>query len=232
MSGKKFADALKKFDREFMYAPKEAVTHAKNTATAAFDESIDVVIRLGVDPRKADQMVRGTVALPAGTGKNVRIAVFAAGEAAEAAREAGADFVGVDDLFEQVDGGMMDFDLVIAAPDMMPLVGRLGRALGPRGLMPNPKTGTVTPDVGKAVEEFKGGKVEYRTDRYANVQVPIGKASFSEDQLAENFWAVIDELNRAKPASAKGRYIKKVTASATMGPGVRIDISRLKKDVD
>ncbi|MCH9838085.1 MAG: 50S ribosomal protein L1 [Ilumatobacter sp.] len=232
MSGKKFADALKKFDREFMYAPKEAVTHAKNTATAAFDESIDVVIRLGVDPRKADQMVRGTVALPAGTGKNVRIAVFAAGEAAEAAREAGADFVGADDLFEQVDGGMMDFDLVIAAPDMMPLVGRLGRALGPRGLMPNPKTGTVTPDVGKAVEEFKGGKVEYRTDRYANVQVPIGKASFSEDQLAENFWAVIDELNRAKPASAKGRYIKKVTASATMGPGVRIDISRLKKDVD
>ena len=150
----------------------------------------------------------------------------------EAAREAGADFVGADDLFEQVDGGMMDFDLVIAAPDMMPLVGRLGRALGPRGLMPNPKTGTVTPDVGKAVEEFKGGKVEYRTDRYANVQVPIGKASFSEDQLAENFWAVIDELNRAKPASAKGRYIKKVTASATMGPGVRIDISRLKKDVD
>lgn len=232
MSGKKFADALKKFDREFMYAPKEAVTHAKNTATAAFDESIDVVIRLGVDPRKADQMVRGTVALPAGTGKNVRIAVFAAGEAAEAAREVGADFVGADDLFEQVDGGMMDFDLVIAAPDMMPLVGRLGRALGPRGLMPNPKTGTVTPDVGKAVEEFKGGKVEYRTDRYANVQVPIGKASFSEDQLAENFWAVIDELNRAKPASAKGRYIKKVTASATMGPGVRIDISRLKKDVD
>jgi large subunit ribosomal protein L1 len=232
MSGKKFADALKKFDRDFMYAPKEAVTHAKNTATAAFDESIDIVIRLGVDPRKADQMVRGTVALPAGTGKNVRIAVFAAGEAAEAAREAGADFVGADDLFEQVDGGMMDFDLVIAAPDMMPLVGRLGRSLGPRGLMPNPKTGTVTPDVGKAVEEFKGGKVEYRTDRYANVQVPIGKASFDEDKLAENFWAVIDELNRAKPASAKGRYIKKVTASATMGPGVRVDISRLKKDVD
>ena len=232
MSGKKFADALKKFDREFMYAPKEAVTHAKNTATAAFDESIDVVIRLGVDPRKADQMVRGTVALPAGTGKNVRIAVFAAGEAAEAAREAGADFVGADDLFEQVDGGMMDFDLVIAAPDMMPLVGRLGRALGPRGLMPNPKTGTVTPDVGKAVEEFKGGKVEYRTDRYANVQVPIGKASFSEDQLAENFWAVIDELNRAKPASAKGRYIKKVTASATMGPGIKVDIQRLKQNLD
>ena len=232
MSGKKFADALKKFDRDFMYAPKEAVAHAKNTATANFDESIDIVIRLGVDPRKADQMVRGTVALPAGTGKDVRIAVFATGEAADAAREAGADFVGADDLFEQVDGGMMDFDLVIASPDMMPLVGRLGRSLGPRGLMPNPKTGTVTPDVGKAVEEFKGGKVEYRTDRYANVQVPIGKASFDDDKLAQNFWAVIDELNRAKPASAKGRYIRKVTASATMGPGVRVDISRLKPETD
>ena len=232
MSGKKYSDALKTFDRDHMYAPKEAVSHAKNTATAKFDESVDLVIRLGVDPRKADQMVRGTVALPAGTGKDVRIAVFATGENADAAREAGADFVGADDLFEQVEGGMMDFDLVIAAPDMMPLVGRLGRALGPRGLMPNPKTGTVTPDVGKAVEEFKGGKVEYRTDRYANVQVPIGKASFDEDKLTENFFAVIEELNRAKPASAKGRYIKKVTASATMGPGVRVDISKLKKIED
>ena len=203
MSGKKYSDALKKFDREHAYAPKEAVIHAKNTATAKFDESIDIVVRLGVDPRKADQMVRGTVALPAGTGKDVRIAVFATGENADAARAAGSDFVGADDLFEQVEGGMMDFDLVIAAPDMMPLVGRLGRALGPRGLMPNPKTGTVTPDVGKAVEEFKGGKVEYRTDRYANVQVPIGKASFDVDKLADNFYAVIEELNRAKPASAK-----------------------------
>ena len=232
MSGKKFADALKSFDREYAYTPTEAVTHAKNTATATFDESIDVVIRLGVDPRKADQMVRGTVALPAGTGKDVRVAVFAAGEQADAAREAGADIVGADDLLEQVEGGMMDFDLVIAAPDMMPLVGRLGRQLGPRGLMPNPKTGTVTPDVGKAVEEFKGGKVEYRTDRYGNVQVPIGKASFEVDKLAQNFFAVIEELNRAKPASAKGRYIKKVTTSATMGPGVRVDIARLKPEVD
>lgn len=232
MSGKKFQDALKTFDRDHMYAPKEAVTHAKGTATAKFDESIDIVIRLGVDPRKADQMVRGTVALPAGTGKDVRIAVFATGEQAEAAREAGADLVGADDLFEQVEGGMMDFDLVIASPDMMPLVGRLGRSLGPRGLMPNPKTGTVTPDVGKAVTEFKGGKVEYRTDRYANVQVPIGKASFDVEKLAENFWAVIDELNRAKPASAKGRYIRKVTASATMGPGVRVDITKLKRLLD
>ena len=232
MSGKKFADALKTFDRDHMYNPREAVAHAKNTATAAFDESVDLVIRLGVDPRKADQMVRGTVALPAGTGKDVRIAVFATGENADAAREAGADFVGADDLFEQVDGGMMDFDLVIAAPDMMPLVGRLGRQLGPRGLMPNPKTGTVTPDVGKAVEEFKGGKVEYRTDRYANVQVPIGKASFDAEKLADNFYAVIEELNRAKPASAKGRYIRKVTTSATMGPGVRVDITKLKNTLD
>jgi large subunit ribosomal protein L1 len=231
MSGKKFADALKTFDRDHMYSPVEAVTHAKSTATAKFDESIDVVVRLGVDPRKADQMVRGTVALPAGTGKDVRIAVFATGEAAEAARAAGADLVGADDLFEKVEGGMMDFDLVIASPEMMPLVGRLGRALGPRGLMPNPKTGTVTPDVAKAVEEFKGGKVEYRTDRYANVQVPIGKASFEVEALAQNFWSVIEELNRAKPASAKGRYIRKVTTSATMGPGVRVDIGRLKPEV-
>ena len=232
MSGKKYTDSLKSFDRDHLYAPKEAVAHAKGTAKATFDESIDVVIRLGVDPRKADQMVRGTVALPAGTGKDVRVAVFATGEQAEAARAAGADLVGADDLFEQVEGGMMDFDLVIASPDMMPLVGRLGRTLGPRGLMPNPKTGTVTPEVAKAVEEFKGGKVEYRTDRYANVQVPIGKASFPEEDLARNFWAVIDEINRAKPAAAKGRYIKKVTASATMGPGVRVDIARLKPEAD
>ena len=232
MSGKKYADALKKFDREQFYGPSEAVRIAKDTASAKFDENLDVVFRLGVDPRKADQMVRGTVALPSGTGKDVKVAVFAAGEAADAAREAGADLVGADDLAATIEGGEMDFDIAIATPDMMPLVGRLGRVLGPRGLMPNPKTGTVTTDVGKAVEEFKGGKVEYRTDRYANVQVPIGKASFDEEKLAQNFWAVIDELNRAKPASAKGRYIRKVTASATMGPGVRIDISRLKPDVD
>ena len=232
MSGKKYADVAKQFDREYLYSPAEARTHAKNSATAKFDESIDVVVRLGVDPRKADQMVRGTVALPGGTGKDVRVAVFAAGEAADAARAAGADIVGADDLAEQVEAGQMDFDLVIASPDMMPLVGRLGRTLGPRGLMPNPKTGTVTPAVAKAVEEFKGGKVEYRTDRYGNVQVPIGKASFEPDALATNFFAVIDELNRAKPASAKGRYIKKITASATMGPGVKIDPGRLRPDDD
>jgi large subunit ribosomal protein L1 len=189
-------------------------------------------VRLGVDPRKADQIVRGTVALPSGTGKDVRVAVFAAGEAATAAREAGADIVGSDDLFAQIEGGMLDFDLTIATPDLMPLVGRLGRVLGPRGLMPNPKTGTVTPDVARAVSEFKGGKVEYRTDRYGNVHVPIGKASFASTALLDNFRAVIDELNRAKPASAKGRYVRRVTVSSTMGPGVKIDPARLRAGID
>ena len=232
MSGKKYADALKKFDRERFYAPNEAVAAAKSTATAKFDENLDVVFRLGVDPRKADQMVRGTVALPSGTGKDVRVAVFASGEAADSAREAGADMVGADDLFAEVEGGMMDFDVVIASPDMMPLVGRLGRVLGPRGLMPNPKTGTVTADVGRAVGEFKGGKVEYRTDRYGNVHVRLGQAAFDQDALEANFRAVLDEIQRAKPASAKGRYIKKITVSATMGPGVRVDINRLKPETD
>ena len=230
MSGKKYADAEKQFDRDQFYGPVEAVTLVKSMATATFDEGIDVSIRLGVDPRKADQMVRGTVALPAGTGKDVRVAVFAAGDAAEAAREAGADIVGADDLAADVEAGKMDFDLVIASPDMMPLVGRLGRTLGPRGLMPNPKTGTVTTDVAKAVREFKGGKVEYRTDRYGNVHVPLGKASFDPSALSENFFAVVEEINRAKPASAKGRYIKKITVSSTMGPGVHIDTGRLKAD--
>ncbi|MBV1893889.1 MAG: 50S ribosomal protein L1 [Ilumatobacteraceae bacterium] len=230
MSGKKFSDSLKKYDRENMYDPAEAVALAKSMATAKFDESIDASIRLGVDPRKSDQMVRGTVALPAGTGKDIRVAVFATGEAADAARAAGADIVGADELAAEVEGGKMDFDLVIAAPDMMPVVGRLGRVLGPRGLMPNPKTGTVTPDVGKAVEEFKGGKVEYRTDRYGNVHVQIGRASFEPAALEENFRAVIDEIQRAKPASAKGRYIKKITVSSTMGPGVHVDTNRLKAE--
>jgi large subunit ribosomal protein L1 len=228
MSGKKYADALKKFDRDQFYGPTEAVTLVKTMASATFDEGVDVSIRLGVDPRKADQMVRGTVALPAGTGKDVRVAVFAAGEAADEARSAGADIVGADDLAADIEGGKMDFDLVIATPDMMPLVGRLGRTLGPRGLMPNPKTGTVTTDVGRAVEEFKGGKVEYRTDRYGNVHVPLGKVSFEPTALEQNFRAVIEELQRAKPASAKGRYLKKITVSSTMGPGVHIDTNRLR----
>jgi large subunit ribosomal protein L1 len=232
MSGKKYADALKKYDREQFYGPADAVRIAKETATSKFDENLDVVFRLGVDPRKADQMVRGTVALPSGTGKDVKVAVFASGEAADAAREAGADLVGGDDLAATVEGGEMDFDIAIATPDMMPTVGRLGRVLGPRGLMPNPKTGTVTTDVGKAVEEFKGGKVEYRTDRYGNVHVRLGRAAFDQDQLDANFRAVLDEIQRAKPASAKGRYIKKITVSATMGPGVRVDINRLKPESD
>jgi large subunit ribosomal protein L1 len=231
MSGKKFTDALKKFDRDQFYTPTEAVGLVKTMASAKFDESIDVAIRLGVDPRKADQMVRGTVALPSGTGKDVRVAVFATGVAADEARAAGADIVGSDDLAADVEAGKMDFDLVIATPDMMPLLGKLGRVLGPRGLMPNPKTGTVTTDVGKAVGEFKGGKVEYRTDRYGNVHVPLGKASFEPAALEENFRAVLDELQRAKPASAKGRYLRKITVSSTMGPGVHVDTGRLRPEV-
>ena len=231
MSGKKLVDALKAFDRDQFYTPVEALAIVKTTAKAKFDESVDVAVRLGVDPRKADQMVRGTVALPSGTGKDVRVAVFASGEAAQEARDAGADIVGADDLAAQIEAGKFDFDVAIATPDMMPLVGRLGRALGPRGLMPNPKTGTVTQDVGRAVSEFKGGKVEYRTDRYGNVHVPIGKATFEPAALEANFRAVLDELNRAKPASAKGRYLRKITLSTTMGPGVRVDTGRLRPDL-
>jgi large subunit ribosomal protein L1 len=230
MSGKKHTDQLKKYDRDQFYAPTEALGLVKAMAAAKFDETIDVAVRLGVDPRKADQMVRGTVALPSGTGKDVRIAVFATGEAAQAARDAGADLVGADDLAAQVEAGKFDFDLAIATPDMMPLVGRLGRVLGPRGLMPNPKTGTVTTDVARAVGEFKGGKVEYRTDRYGNVHVQLGKVSFEPEAIEANFRAVIDELQRAKPASAKGRYLRKITVSSTMGPGVRIDTARLKPE--
>ncbi len=225
--GKKYTDATKRYDREHFHSPAEAVDIVKSIATKSFDESIDASIRLGVDPRKADQMVRGTVALPSGTGKDVRVAVFAQGDAAAAALAAGAEFVGAEDLAAQIEGGMMDFDVTIATPDLMPLVGRLGRALGPRGLMPNPKTGTVTPDPAKAVEEFKGGKVEYRTDRHGNVHVPIGRASFTADALNDNFRAVVDELQKVKPSAAKGRYFRKVTLSSTMGPGVRIDTTKL-----
>ena len=221
--GKKYNDATKRFDREHDHTAAEALELVRSLARASFDETVELVVRLGVDPRKADQMVRGTVALPSGTGTDVRIAVFARGEAATAAEEAGADIVCAEDLAEQIEGGTMDFDVAIATPDMMPLVGKLGRVLGPRGLMPNPKTGTVTPDAAKAVGEFKGGKVEYRTDRHANVHVPIGKVSFDFDALAANYNAVVDELVRVKPSGAKGRYIRKVTLSSTMGPGVRVD---------
>jgi large subunit ribosomal protein L1 len=229
---KKYKAAVALFNRDEQYTPTEAVAIVKKTATKKFDESVDVAVRLGVDPRKADQTVRGTVALPAGSGKTLRIAVIAAGDAAAEARAAGADLVGADDLAQEIEKGNMDFDLMIATPDMMPLVGRLGRVLGPRGLMPNPKTGTVTTDVAKAVGEFKGGKVEYRTDRYGNVHVRIGKASFSEADLETNLRAVLDELQRAKPAAAKGRYMKKISVSTTMGPGVKIDPNRLKPSAD
>jgi large subunit ribosomal protein L1 len=231
MSGKKFADATKKYDRDQLFTPTEALGLVKTLAPAKFDETVEVAVRLGVDPRKADQMVRGTVALPSGTGKDVRVAVFAAGEAAQQARDAGADLVGAEDLAAEIEKGIFNFDIAIATPDMMPLVGRLGRTLGPRGLMPNPKTGTVTNDVGRAVGEFKGGKVEYRTDRYGNVHVQLGKVSFTPDQLEANFRAVLDELQRAKPASAKGRYLRKISLSSTMGPGVKVDTARLRPEV-
>jgi len=221
--GKRYNDAIKRYDRDAEFTASEAIELMKSLAGTKFDESVDVVMRLGVDPRKADEMLRGTVALPSGSGKDVKIAVFAQGEAAMAARDAGADHVGADELAAEVEGGMMDFDVAIATPDMMPTVGKLGRVLGPRGLMPNPKTGTVTDDVAKAVGDFKGGKVEYRTDRNANVHVPIGKASFAAADLEANLKAVIDEINRVKPAGAKGRYIKKMSISSTMGPGVRLN---------
>jgi large subunit ribosomal protein L1 len=230
--GKRYTDAARRFDRDALHTPPEAVDLVKSLSSANFDESVELAVRLGVDPRKADQMVRGTVGLPSGTGKDVRVAVFAAGDAAAEAREAGADVVGADDLAAQVEKGQLDFDVAIATPDLMPLVGRLGRILGPRGLMPNPKTGTVTTDVGRAVSEFKGGKVEYRTDRYGNVHVPLGKASFPPDALLGNFRAVLDELQRAKPAAAKGRYIRKVSLASTMGPGVKVDPARLRPEVE
>ncbi len=228
--GKKYVDASKRFDRTRTYSPTEALELVRSLASAKFDETVEMSIRLGVDPRKADQVVRGTVALPAGTGKTVRVAVFAAGPAAEEARAAGADVVGADDLVAQVDGGFMDFDVAIATPDLMGQVGRLGRKLGPRGLMPNPKTGTVTTEVGKAVTDFKGGRVEYRADTRSRgvVQVPIGKVSFDRNALLQNFRAVVDEIQRAKPSAAKGRYIKSVAVSSTMGPGVDIDPNALR----
>jgi large subunit ribosomal protein L1 len=225
--GKAYTDAVRRFDRDALHSSAEAVDLVKGLASAKFDETVEVAVRLGVDPRKADQMVRGTVALPSGTGKDVRVAVFAAGEAATEARAAGADFVGAEDLAAEVEGGMLDFDVAIATPDLMPQVGKLGRVLGPRGLMPNPKTGTVTTEVGKAVSDFKGGKVEYRTDRYGNVHVPLGKASFSPEALGANLRVVLEELERVKPASAKGRYFRRISVASTMGPGVKIDPNRM-----
>ncbi len=221
--GKKYVAALERFDREELYNPADAVGLVKDMATANFDETVELAVRLAVDPRKADQIVRGTLSLPSGTGRTARVVVFAAGDGAAEAREAGADEVGADDLVARVEGGFLDFDVAIATPDLMGQVGKLGRVLGPRGLMPNPKTGTVTTDVGKAVAEFKGGRVEYRTDKVGNVHVRVGKVSFTREQLLANVHAVIDELVRAKPAAAKGRYLRSVSVSSTMGPGVHID---------
>ncbi len=226
--GKNYKNALAQVDREELLTVVEALDKVKNLSSAKFDETVELAIRLGVDPRKAEQIVRGTISLPAGTGKTNRVAVFAAGEAAQAARDAGADEVGAEDLVAKVAGGFLDFDVAIATPDLMGQVGGLGRVLGPRGLMPNPKTGTVTTDVAKAVTEFKGGRVEYRTDKIGNVQLRVGKVSFSRDDLVRNVQAVIDEIVRVKPASAKGRYFMSITVSSTMGPGVKIDPTRTR----
>jgi large subunit ribosomal protein L1 len=226
--GKRYREAVTRFDRQRLHSPGEAIDLVKALAAAKFDETVELAVRLGVDPRRADQIVRGTLTLPAGTGKPVRVAVFAAGEAAAEARAAGADVVGADDLLAKVEQGFLDFDVAIATPELMSQVGKLGRILGPRGLMPNPRTGTVTNDVGKTVAEFKGGRVEYRTDRTGNVHVGIGKVSFSREQLLQNLRAVIEELVRAKPAAAKGRYLRSITVSSTMGPGVRIDPNRAR----
>lgn len=230
-NGKRYVEALKRVHRDEFYALDEAVGIVKESATAKFDETIELAVRLGVDPRRAEQIVRGSLSLPAGTGRTSRVAVFAAGEHAAAARAAGADVVGADDLVARIETeGFLDFDVAIATPDLMVQVGRLGRVLGPRGLMPNPRTGTVTMDVAKAVSEYKSGRIEYRTDRVGNIHVPIGKASFGVGQLAENARAVLDELNRVKPAAAKGRYVRSITLSSTMGPGVHVDIARVKSE--
>lgn len=223
--GKKYRAVAEKIDGKKRYALNEACTLVKETSRAKFDETVDVAVKLGVDPRHADQMIRGAVVLPAGTGKTQRVAVFCRGDKQQEARDAGADIVGAEDLVEQVQGGFLDFDVVVASPDMMALVGRLGRVLGPRGLMPNPKTGTVTPDVAKAVSDAKGGKIEYRTDKTGIIHAPIGKASFSAEDLEKNLATVLEALNRAKPATAKGVYMQSVTLSTTMGPGVRVDPS-------
>jgi large subunit ribosomal protein L1 len=226
--GKRYRQALEVVDRDRTYLPGEAIRLIKELPPTKFDETVEVAFRLGVDPRKADQMVRGTVSLPHGTGKSVRVAAFATGEKAREAREAGADVVGGEDLVDEVLKGNIDFDAAVATPDLMSVVGKAGRVLGPRGLMPNPKAGTVTFDIGKAVSDIKAGKLEYRVDRQGNLHLVIGKRSFDEKALMENYLAVVDELIRAKPAAAKGKYVKSATLSTTMGPGIRLDPARLK----
>jgi large subunit ribosomal protein L1 len=229
---KAYRAVAEKIDKNALYSPLQAMELAKESASTKYDSTVDVAVCLGVDPRQADQMVRGTVNLPNGTGKTARVLVFATGANADAAREAGADHVGSDDLVEKVAEGWLDFDAVVATPDMMGKVGRLGRVLGPRNLMPNPKTGTVTMDVAKAVGDIKGGRIEFRVDRHANVHFIIGKASFGADQLADNFNAAMDEILRLKPASSKGRYVKKVTVSTTNGPGIGVDSTRSRESAE
>jgi large subunit ribosomal protein L1 len=230
--GKKFLEARGKVDREREYPPAEAVALVKETKRASFDESVEIHIRTGLNVRHADEQLRGTVALPNGLGKDVTVAVFAKGDKAKEAEEAGADVVGAEDLAERVQGGFTDFDVAIATPDLMPVVGRLGRILGPQGKMPNPRVGTVTMDVAKAVEESKAGKVEYRTDRTANVHLTIGKTSFDDGALLQNYHALLEEIIRAKPSGAKGRYIKSITLASTMGPGIKVDPSRTRADAE
>ncbi len=225
---KAYLNAAEKVDRTRLYSPADAMELAKATQVTKFDPTVEVNLRLGVDPRKQVQMVRGTVNLPNGTGKTARVLVFATGERAEEATAAGADYVGSDDLIERIQGGFLDFDAVVATPDLMGKVGRLGRVLGPRGLMPNPKTGTVTTDVGRAVTEIKGGKIEFRTDRHGNLHFVVGKASFDKRALLQNYAAALDEVIRLKPAAAKGRYLKKVTFTTTMGPGIPVDPSKTR----
>jgi large subunit ribosomal protein L1 len=225
---KAYRAAVEKIDADRLYAPLEAVRLAKDTSTTKYDATVEVALRLGIDPRKADQMVRGTVNLPHGTGKTARVLVFATGERAAQAEAAGADYVGSDELLERVAGGWLDFDSVVATPDLMGKVGRLGKVLGPRGLMPNPKTGTVTMDVAKAVTDIKGGKIEFRADKHANLHFIIGKTSFDTEKLVENYGAALDEVLRLKPSAAKGRYIQKATMATTMGPGIPLDQNRTR----
>ncbi len=226
--GKSYRSVAAKIDPEKLYAPLDAARLAKDTGTTKFDSTVEVAFRLGVDPRKADQMVRGTVNLPHGTGKTARVLVLATGDRAAEAEAAGADFVGSDDLIERITKGWLDFDAVVATPDLMGKVGRLGRVLGPRGLMPNPKTGTVTNDVAKAVNEIKGGKIEFRVDKHANLHFIIGKSSFSDVALVENYAAALDEVLRLKPAAAKGRYLRKANFSTTMGPSIPVDPNKTR----
>lgn len=230
--GKKYQEAMKLIDDAKLYEPEEAVDLVKKTATKKFDETVEIAVKLGVDPKHADQQVRGAVVLPYGTGKTKRVLVFAKGQKAKEAEEAGADFVGAEDMVEKIQGGWTDFDVAVATPDMMGTVGRLGKILGPKGLMPNPKVGTVTMDLARAINEIKAGKIEYRTDKAGNIHAPIGKASFDSEKLLKNFRTLIDTLNKVKPAAAKGQYMRGITLSTTMGPGVKVNPLRasVKKD--